>query len=868
MHGSFPLCLETVRALSCCAAMSLCIPLRLTTVLRPYLQHNVNRFMAVSKTPFSSNNALAFLANFARATQNGVSKKVCKPFVDDLLHHSEHLGAAASGIKAAIDARNPLLVQQNPEWRNFFKQYDDRDRGSFNLRARLTAIWTREVMEHYGWDDENQGMLNDLYTCAKAWPNFEQFVQFANCILIDRHEAFIVSKGQSPIGFQRSSHSSKKRNAPLRPMDATKLASWAKGGDVTGWNGTTFPQQPTSEMLSKIEEWNTDSDGSICVDGRSIYDIGRHHPSTCVASDKYGLLVPEAGKFLQRPPTSTLPPCDDAVDDNPTGGAPVYCIPTCEEGAEHVASQDPEYPAGNHPAGKHPLGLEKRRLSASVDAAAEKRPCNSVLRAAEPGLHLDPLHPSPHTPTTSTTSPCASPLTPTSTTPDAVRRGSEDGQDAAASSVASALTQPSSTQSEQIVATSGRNELLPHEKENLIMQAWEASKPVSQFVKRVDIEEFLSYLSSGGELYCVYVVSEEFADTNLHTEEDYFIRLCRFYPKHDIDVRCSSATTERMSVQKFVDGRRSYQKKTQHSRAPPNNALNLRPICQAYRPQFLQIERLQLLNALVERARMPWNQGPGKRHVYDPFDVASCLGFDILGYGGLPPPHRDAVSLPHVDSLTGTWVRCVFGEKEWFVVDPNLMSEQDWQDFATEPNTWKPGNKATRIHLKPNETLVMPPGLRIIHAVRTKVTCLMTGGMFWDTLSVIKTLENVLWVCRNQGATNEDIALQLPNILEQLKEWIVREPSVFSPLPGTKTGFKRRFLKLYQAFKDLGCKCQKCDGSNAKDCHCWLDGRKCTEWCHEEVNNEGRAKWEDPPTCFVGVHDARDGSMCQRTLLL
>ena len=76
----------------------------------------------------------------------------------------------------------------------------------------------------------------------------------------------------------------------------------------------------------------------------------------------------------------------------------------------------------------------------------------------------------------------------------------------------------------------------------------------------------------------------------------------------------------------------------------------------------------------MERARKPWNSGAGKRIVSNPFDVAACLGFDILGFAGDSSPYNNAISLSHVDLLIGTWVRCIFREKDWIVVDPKLIS--------------------------------------------------------------------------------------------------------------------------------------------------------------------------------------------------
>jgi hypothetical protein len=71
--------------------------------------------------------------------------------------------------------------------------------------------------------------------------------------------------------------------------------------------------------------------------------------------------------------------------------------------------------------------------------------------------------------------------------------------------------------------------------------------------------------------------------------------------------------------------------------------------------------------------------------------------------------------------------------------------------------------------LEKNDVLLMPPGLRVLHAVFTLEDSLMEGGMMWDEYNIPQLLDELLWVGQNQSCTNEAIAYQLPGIIDSLK---------------------------------------------------------------------------------------------------
>ncbi|KAM0724098.1 hypothetical protein Q7P37_000278 [Cladosporium fusiforme] len=151
------------------------------------------------------------------------------------------------------------------------------------------------------------------------------------------------------------------------------------------------------------------------------------------------------------------------------------------------------------------------------------------------------------------------------------------------------------------------------------------------------------------------------------------------------------------------------------------------------------------------------------RAVREANDVADCIGFNLLGFKG-------AFTRPHVDAFMGTWVRCLSGVKVWIFVRD--MSEQDWDDFAQAGPSWSPAGKGRAIILEKDDLLLMPPGLRVLHAVLTLEPSLMEGGMLWDERNNPALLDELLWVAQHQICTNEALAYQLPSIIDTLESWV------------------------------------------------------------------------------------------------
>lgn len=66
-----------------------------------------------------------------------------------------------------------------------------------------------------------------------------------------------------------------------------------------------------------------------------------------------------------------------------------------------------------------------------------------------------------------------------------------------------------------------------------------------------------------------------------------------------------------------------------------------------------------------------------------------------------------------------------------------------------------------------------------VHFVGISKDALLSVGMLWNFRDVLQILENLLWIAHNLKTTNEDFALQLPLILEELRYWMDANPSRF-----------------------------------------------------------------------------------------
>jgi hypothetical protein len=326
-----------------------------------------------------------------------------------------------------------------------------------------------------------------------------------------------------------------------------------------------------------------------------------------------------------------------------------------------------------------------------------------------------------------------------------------------------------------------------------------------------DSDTFIIAARKGQIFHKPIVIKEKFMDSGMHTIDGIASLLEDVLGKAVIDVRkLDDFQPASIPVDDFVNGIRT-------NRFEGANAVNLRSLTNGHQPIFTMLPRFRLLQSLAGRVE---GRTLGKHMPSTPVDVASCTSFSMLGLAG-------AFSGPHLDNLCGTWVRNLDGAKFWMIIPLEAM-ESEWDTFAMSGCKWDPNGKQRLILLEQDDVLLLPPGLRVVHAVHSPVNCLMEGGMLWDELNIVQTLESVRWICRNQATTNEAIPYQLHDIIGELEKFVKEQPDRFrGKVP--KATFLRMFDDAVSSLKDIGCDCsqQDCDQS----CECQQEGRRCTAWC-------------------------------------
>lgn len=325
------------------------------------------------------------------------------------------------------------------------------------------------------------------------------------------------------------------------------------------------------------------------------------------------------------------------------------------------------------------------------------------------------------------------------------------------------------------------------------------------------------------------LIKQSFQDSGMYDLQGYVSALKERFMFQEIDVQNSeSGECCKMDIVEFCEVLSSPDDGVRQVSAVTSNAINLRKIANADAPLFTRMRRFRLLETLVDRAS---NIAPGKRTSREAHDVSECLGFDLLGLEG-------AFTRPHVDALSGTWVRCLSGSKAW--VFASGMNDKDWDDFTQQGPKWIPAGKGRVIILEKDDVLLMPPGLRALHAVFTIEPSLMEGGMVWDENNIPALLGELLWLSQNQLCTNEAIAYQLPSIINALEAWVQENSGRLASSVNYDSYLKECEIGI-KNLQGLGCRCvRRC--SEEAGCPCIAQERRCLSWCLKHPTLPGHSK--------------------------
>ncbi|KAK3613785.1 hypothetical protein LTR56_023923 [Elasticomyces elasticus] len=140
------------------------------------------------------------------------------------------------------------------------------------------------------------------------------------------------------------------------------------------------------------------------------------------------------------------------------------------------------------------------------------------------------------------------------------------------------------------------------------------------------------------------------------------------------------------------------------------------------------------------------------------------IDFNNLTFSG-------AVSGSQLNVVCGMWPRNLEGMKYWMMVSEAAMASE-WKAFMNDGDDWLPGGRERLVVLEEDDILLIPPGVRLVHATLSSVSCLTEGGMVWDELSTLETLCSIAWTRESGVMSNEDIAHLLPCMIPNLKRQI------------------------------------------------------------------------------------------------
>jgi hypothetical protein len=230
------------------------------------------------------------------------------------------------------------------------------------------------------------------------------------------------------------------------------------------------------------------------------------------------------------------------------------------------------------------------------------------------------------------------------------------------------------------------------------------------------------------------IIRETFPDSREFNGASYAELLASHFPNGFINVGTHETQPTPTPTNDVVDMIKSSCSATQCRGA---NLLDLEGITNAIKPGLTRVSRFRLLDYLNQRLKIGYTGDYGKKSMRTPYDIKSSQSFEIFGFSG-------AFSGAHLDVLGGTWLRNLFGVKLWIVVPERLMATADWAEFSRDGPSWNPRGKGHTIVLGPGDVFFMALGIRVVHSVLTLETCLMTGGMVWDELTILPTLQGLL----------------------------------------------------------------------------------------------------------------------------
>jgi hypothetical protein len=779
---------------------------------------------------------------------------------DQILTRREQVDTCVITLKAVVSVACPEIAAKerysDPRWEELFALAETIDSGSeekesstsgnrrrtYNETNRIrnlavvSALWSPRVVRQYGWNTAAQGQMKLLRACAIKYPHFsKQFCPRLNRVLLDRHcEAInfgrLKTVNEAPLQIHRDLH--------ILALESA------------------IPN-PTLEDL-----WISSTDGAVPIDqtGRLLKDLRPNHVHKyLLCKDSFGMLVAR-GEYHESlvaveqllSPLKTPPSYDYYFADNDIFAAwPDSAVSTAQTLAPQsvdlqwdslTSSFAPDNPgfefehAQNDPFTLHYDELEPTNLSYDSVRVTRNAFEDFILDTAS-ALELTEQHSAVDT-------------TLSSKATRKRRRSSRDNDSnrqpralppqftmhkilgprsyiAPSNSHKQGLLDSDLEESRLYVGGSVTNgdgrvtlEEDLHKRYHQLLSShlekqrdgvgeqrrmrsqWLSSKtklariwsvsatsgllPGSAASKAdADVlyypaDDFIKAAQSGEVFKQPIIIKEAFTDAGMH-DYQHFASLLDDASNSDeqVDVRCLDLTDPMIGPLNeftgYLQSRPHLEKDTYASTA--------RSVVKCHRPLFTMLKRFRLLESLSEG----FNDSRPSTML-----KAMSVSFNIVSFPG-------AFSGAYVDALAGSWQRNLHGVKFLMIVPASKIPPDELSGMMEIGNKWLPQGRQRLIVLEENDVLFIPPGLRLVQAWHTPVTCLTEQGMLWDDLSILPIMESIGWSYEHGLIGNDRVTPQLHRVVASLERLIAEQPDRFrASMPCDQ--FKSRFREAVEAW--------------------------------------------------------------------
>jgi hypothetical protein len=733
-------------------------------------------------------------------------------FRDQLLAQRERVDTCIATLKTVITVACPQINETeryfDPRWEELFTLAEaiessaKEEDGSLGKRKRgynevhrlrnlavVSALWSPALVRYYGWNTAAQGCMRLLKTCALRYPNFSrQFRPYLNRVLLDRHCQAIVT--------------GRLKNLNEAPLQYYRDLNIVIAGGV-------IPD------LEVEEKWVTTFDGTVPVDsdGRLLKDLRPYHVHQyLLRHDRYGMLatrgdyqdVPTA--MHQQSDFSHASPVYEEMftQDNSTIAhvpditfSPMFTPSGVNEVFDNSAFNHQDEPLNHHPDEVSTITFpsdDTIGLALNVDEVptaenitssdlsdrdhAENDNTSDLGRGIERNnrrqsqeeVVTSVTRTAKETPTTAGLTNPYSEMSILSESPKTIEDELHNRYDQMLSTYIQQLSDEAVPGYAQRRA---RSQWLTQD--TRLARIWSISQSGGMLpgsapskadcdILYCSVDDMLEAARSGEVFQKPMVIKESFSDAGMHNYERFLSLLeDAFNSEEQAEVRCINIEEPMCeALGQFTAYLRSHPKDTNGFWMSTS-----RSVASCHRPLFTMLTRFRLLESVTAGL-----QDNRFNLASPPLGMTMSVNSNTISFPG-------SFSGAYVNTAAGSWQRNLSGIQLWVFVPEEAVDPSDFAGLANGENDWLPLGRHRLVVLEENDVLFVPPGLRLVQAWHTPVTCLTEQGLLWDDLSVLPILESMHVGHEHQAAHEGRNAQQLSRMISNLDCLIREQPDRF-----------------------------------------------------------------------------------------